>query len=466
VKHYASVLTVSMAVAGTASAQIVVDGTVDAAYGPALSIQNTNTGFGDTADLDGDDRTSGGSEIDGVYGTVSGGFLNLFIAGNMESNFNKLEIFIDSESGVGMNVLDGLLLPEAVDAFCCGGFGTTDGALQRMSGMTFDAGFAADYYMTIANGTESTGGALGVSGWIATAHFAELNNGTIGANVRVGGVLDPYGDELDASLVSRGLPLGTVIDQNNNLFGGVGDIALHEFFEPLDLLGDPTNDLNHRDMENTLGILMGVNNGNEYTDDGELIPTVLTGGVIGNGDTEIAGPAFEALAAGVTTGFEVAIPLAAIGNPTGDILVTAFVNGSGHDYASNQFSGTGILAGNPGGDNAGGFTGTLSGVDLTAFAGDQFVTITQGLLDGDLNADGFVGIADLNIVLGVWNTNVTPGDLLAGDPSGDGFVGIADLNVVLGNWNAGTPPAASVVPEPTTLALLGLGGIAMLKRRR
>ncbi|MEZ6190602.1 MAG: PEP-CTERM sorting domain-containing protein [Phycisphaerales bacterium] len=93
-------------------------------------------------------------------------------------------------------------------------------------------------------------------------------------------------------------------------------------------------------------------------------------------------------------------------------------------------------------------------------------TDLSAALEGDLNGDGFVGIADLNIVLGAWNQNVTQGDPLAGDPSDDGFVGIADLNIVLGNWNAGTPPAGNTVPEPTTMTLLGLGASLMLRRRR
>ncbi|MEZ6190055.1 MAG: hypothetical protein R3C45_02045 [Phycisphaerales bacterium] len=51
-------------------------------------------------------------------------------------------------------------------------------------------------------------------------------------------------------------------------------------------------------------------------------------------------------------------------------------------------------------------------------------------LAGDLNGDGFVGIADLNIVL-ARGTERAPGDPLA-DPSGDGFVGIADLEHRIG----------------------------------
>ncbi len=98
--------------------------------------------------------------------------------------------------------------------------------------------------------------------------------------------------------------------------------------------------------------------------------------------------------------------------------------------------------------------------------GNAFVAISDiVLIAGDLNADGFVGIEDLNIVLSSWNQTVTNGDLLSGDPSGDGFVGIEDLNVVLGNWNSGTPPADLAVPEPATLALTSIAGLSVLRRR-
>jgi sialidase-1 len=104
-------------------------------------------------------------------------------------------------------------------------------------------------------------------------------------------------------------------------------------------------------------------------------------------------------------------------------------------------------------------TSTVSYVD------NALVLFTpEAALAGDLDGDGFVGIADLNIVLGSWNQAVPPADPLA-DPSGDGFVGIEDLNLVLGNWNAGTPPAG-VVPEPTTLGLFAVSGLMLLRRKQ
>lgn len=52
------------------------------------------------------------------------------------------------------------------------------------------------------------------------------------------------------------------------------------------------------------------------------------------------------------------------------------------------------------------------------------------------------------------------------DFADDGFVGITDLNIVLGNWNAGTPPPSSAVPEPGAFALLGLGAFSLIRRRQ
>jgi hypothetical protein len=91
-------------------------------------------------------------------------------------------------------------------------------------------------------------------------------------------------------------------------------------------------------------------------------------------------------------------------------------------------------------------------------------------LIGDLNADGFVGIADLNIILSNWNKSVPIGDWQQGDiaGTGDGFIGISDLNVVLSNWNTGTPPAISGqnIPEPTLAGLMILGSAALVRRNR
>ena len=58
-----------------------------------------------------------------------------------------------------------------------------------------------------------------------------------------------------------------------------------------------------------------------------------------------------------------------------------------------------------------------------------------------------------------------------GDLSGDGWVGQADMDLVLDNWGDGClPPPGDGgevgVPEPSTLLLVGLGAGRAMRRRR
>lgn len=124
-------------------ADVVVDGTAEVDYGAPVSVQNVGTEFGNS-DL-GTPDWANGSEVDAGYAFVANGYLHVVIAGNLESNYNKLELFIDSKSG-GQNKLRGDNLDVDYNA------------LNRMgddgsgNGLTFDDGFAADYWVGITCG--------------------------------------------------------------------------------------------------------------------------------------------------------------------------------------------------------------------------------------------------------------------------------------------------------------------------
>jgi hypothetical protein len=426
-----------------ASAQIVIDGKADATYGTALSVQNTNTQFGNAENGD-PINGGGGSEIDQVFGKIENGRLYVTVTGNLEPNFNKLEVFVDSKTG-GVNTIDGASLPAAVDAFCCGGFGTTDGALQRMSGLTFDAGFDADYYVTFSNGFESVGpevspGQRETQFWAVSGHYAELGEGTagtvvaagvqyahrglpnvlrfpgdfndngsvdtadytvwrdsFGTTVERGSGADANGDTMvdaadyaiwknrfgaDTSLAGfpfkptnladgvsealvgpnlPGLAQGQLVDSTYALSAnggcnadnsGAGCVAKElEFVLPLDP-ADTTNARNHRAFTNSVDIELGFDNSNKV-------------GVSG------AGPYTDPTTGNpqdVLTGLEFSIPLSQLGDPAGEIKLTIFVNGGGHDFSSNQYAGEGVLFGN---------IGNLWPNLEVEFAGNQFVTIAN-----------------------------------------------------------------------------------------
>ena len=98
--------TALLAVSGAAFAGTAIDGAnFGSDYGPALWSQNVGTQFGNNNDAS--IEFANGSEINALYGSISGTTLFLGVAGNLETNFNKLNIVLDYAAG-GQNTLSGL----------------------------------------------------------------------------------------------------------------------------------------------------------------------------------------------------------------------------------------------------------------------------------------------------------------------------------------------------------------------
>ena len=205
-------------------------------YGSALAVQTVNTGFGNAP---GGSDSANGSELDAAYGTVSGGDLYLFLAGNVENNGNHLNVFI-SGGGAGQNTL-------AV---------ANTGTLQAMNGSVFSPGFNATF-------------ALDVNDYSGTL-YSEEYSGPGMAGAYVGALVES----------STGIAAGSD--------GGVTSIYLNN--NHASTMGAPGAALS--------GATSGLN---------------------------------------ATTGYELAIPLSAIGYTGGNILVLADINGGGDTYLSNQF---------------------------------------------------------------------------------------------------------------------------------
>jgi hypothetical protein len=208
-RHLALSTGLSLCVAPLALAQVsAVDGSiqVDDPILPLLQEQFVNTQFGDNTDPD--PFTSNGSELCGIYATVSGNLLYVFLPGNLESNYNKLELFLDFDDSTGQNVLrdDN---PD-VDFGGLNAMGGSD--ISGAPGLTFDDGFSADYYITIGMGFDAKGANPAVY-----ANASQILSGGGG----VGGYL---GSSIDNSNGIGGLlsDTGIEIAVNNSNIAGVG----------------------------------------------------------------------------------------------------------------------------------------------------------------------------------------------------------------------------------------------------
>lgn len=213
----------ALAMGGAVRAAVTVDGSLDADYGTALTTQTVNTGFGDSTV--GDGTSGGGSELDAGYGVIQGENVDIFLAGNFESNGNHVNVFI-SDGRAGQSTL-------AVP---------TTGTMQAMNGSTFSPGFQATYAIDLNDysgtdyveeysltGTPSGGyvGSIPLSGGIGTGSpggtivYGFNDTNAAGVNGSSGTAADPTA----ADAVTTGLEIQIPLSLLGNAAGPISVLA-------------------------------------------------------------------------------------------------------------------------------------------------------------------------------------------------------------------------------------------------
>lgn len=191
------ITTLTLICSSNAYSQITTDGTLDAGYGEANAVQNTQTGFGNS-DLGMPDFANG-SEIDSGYVVIENGFMYIMLTGNLESTFNKIDVFIDARDG-GQHTLRN----DNPDV-------DFDG-LNRMgddgsgNGLTFDEGFDADMWVSMTCGGDT---------FATYANYAELHTEGAGFGEFIG----------QGSSGAKGVIIGATgieLALDNSNVGGVG----------------------------------------------------------------------------------------------------------------------------------------------------------------------------------------------------------------------------------------------------
>jgi len=382
--------------------------------GIQLGINNSNIAGVVGQPVGADPDRSTGSEINGVFGRVEGGRLYLMVTGNLQTSFNKLEMFFDVRSG-GQNRLRGNSAPTAnywgnpnIDFNALQRMGTDDAArdasiadptIPPANGLKFDDGFAADYYIGLTNGGDPLAIFTNVTllrsngKRVDQLNFAGQDFAAYEGGPKSLAVFNPItfsgnrapGDTTPAIIFAP--------DGNGDLLAAYGprsltsqipDSAVPPFL-PDNLDNNPPITL----APVSGLVLSAINNSN-------------TAGVTGT-------VASEALASAVTTGMEISIDLAELGvtPETTSIKICGFINGQSHDFVSNQvFGGLPANAANLGEPRA---------VDFSTIPGNQYVEImlapTPPACLADVNLDGVVDGGDFTAFInsfGVGDAAIDP----------------------------------------------------------
>jgi len=261
------------------SAPLPIDGHLDAAYGPALATQQVGTPSNDTVGVF---DTSNGWELDEAYGVIRDGVLDLMLTGNLELEPLPTE---PSTISSGFN----LFFDTAP-----GGRDTVAAVPGGLSGLRFDAGFAANVWI----GGYGNGGPDFHTPYALQFYSARLRAAAQDTLTYLGQV-QPVGA---GTLTGGSNPFGIQAALDNSNLAGVGQ---------------------------SCGASSGV---------------------------------------GATTGFELAIPLAALGNPTGPIKLCVFLMTDFNSLVSNP-----VLGPLPAGACS---LGDPHKVDFSAIPGAQYFVLS------------------------------------------------------------------------------------------
>lgn len=312
----------------------VIDGLRDETDYVILPHTPTGTGFGSSSRNPARRNRANGSEINGVAayiynnstpGTPTDDILVFHVAGNLETNFNKLELFIDHIALQGQNTILRANPDVSFNALIRMGEnsdGTSGVAMTVVGpGLTFDDGFRPDFWMSVT----------------------------------VGGNPDDQSPNIfidSAVLRTNGGP------NDDGLFGG-GASNLPTAGTPgvFNLATAPVG-----------GLTLDIDNSNSDA-------VMMSGGVGGRINLPGSGSQPDVSPPGsVTTGFEFKVNLDGIGfvPEATEIKIAGILIGPSYDYMSNNAIGGLTSMANPDPNNLG---FPARDVDLNQWDGDQFVTI-------------------------------------------------------------------------------------------
>ncbi|MGP1271705.1 MAG: hypothetical protein ACTS22_00055 [Phycisphaerales bacterium] len=380
--------------------------------GIQISVDNSNIGgvgpSGFTPDIP-DRDVAVGSELDAIYSYISGGRLNVLLAGNLQSNGNRMLVFFDGDAADGQNTLRNDNVDIAfrlLDRIGENDLSDPDDVGPEGPGVTFDAGFTADYVLAIDNnGTTSSTNTI-----FANAATLRLN----GPNILQGFITDfgAYDGGLKSASGNDPLLFDGDLDLGDNAVEpGTGDDIFTNF--------------GPRDAAAAF-----LANGSLGFETPGLIQIALDNSNVGGVTaSDAASPSVDD-ACNVTTGVEISIDLDELGwDGSSTIKIAAVITNGSADFWSNQVAG-----GLPTADQL----GEPRAIDFSTIAGTQFVQTTDSgtcpsaRLCADVNENGTVEPGDFTAWVAAFNS----GDLRA-DANQNGANEPGDFTAWVAAYNLG-----------------------------